>query len=1081
MVILQICYYSTTFYAYKSTGNSTTKKSAIENFHDSYEAVVLCADDDNPRLDHNMIRGYGGAATFWRKELNGKAKHMVSVPPRIIVTEISTKDYIICIINVYMPADNSNCDLDYKNTLAQIQEVMNTFCTTHEILICGDLNASLKRMKTRDKTFQSFVLENSLTPSEKFPTKNTFFHHNQKYETQIDYFLFRNNTKINIYDIRVRDLEATNLSDHTVLTVRIKGVPTPKAGTKPTNKMKITTKPIWNKVDVSKYRSSIQTNISSLSKTTTVEEKVTTLTKIIHKAGNEAVPNYRKTKSKKPKGQSIWNREIANISKISKQLFHKWKSSGRRDDTLKASIRHHKKLLRQLQRQAMTRCNNKYLGDIMNAKENNTKLFHELINRQRKTANRNTTMLVVDGVEVYEPERILEGWRSHFETLANPVKSSDGGSNGRLRLTLAKEQNKIIEEREGTDDTSLPPISQDDIIEAIKTLNKGKAEDMFGLTAENLLYAVQELAEPITEIIDQIFTDLDVPETLKRGILTPVHKKGKDKLHTGNYRGIVVTSIISKVLDSIIKKRLDNIFTPKQNSQQRGFTDNSSSLNAAFLITETILWSKQQKQPLYLTTLDAQKAFDTVDHEILFNKLYHLGIKGHLWVLLRNLNRNITLQVKWENQLSGTFCMNQGTMQGSKLSTTLYKIYHNELLETLENSTLGPTIGKVRLPAPTCADDTALLATTEAGMQGMLNIVEAITAMDCVKINPEKSEIVRYNTTEDIDVNLGQIHIKHVESTKHLGIVRNPLNRPETDKRIKMGIQTMYAMLGPNLNARKGFSPMISHHVWKIYAIPRCLYGLEVLNMTKQDLNKLEIMQRNILKHLQALPDRTSSIAVYSLIGAEPIETILDKNNITLFTNISRLQGAREHEILRQQLSLGLQPKGSLIDKTRFALQKLKRPTPEEIFRNPPKKNIWARQVKKAVATYWEAKWTQEIQEKPSLKSLNLQHNPSSSPHNLWKAANSNIHEVRRAEIKAKLITGCYPLQTNAANNKKQTSRTCLVCNEEDEDIGHFILRCQPLENNRTTATHTLTMLCDGVKPNSYQTLVDRGLLLQLV
>jgi hypothetical protein len=44
--------------------------------------------------------------------------------------------------------------------------------------------------------------------------------------------------------------------------------------------------------------------------------------------------------------------------------------------------------------------------------------------------------------------------------------------------------------------------------------------------------------------------------------------------------------------------------------------------------------TRTNNDELLLLTLDAEKAFDKLNHEILFNKLYHNGIKGDMWVLL---------------------------------------------------------------------------------------------------------------------------------------------------------------------------------------------------------------------------------------------------------------------------------------------------------------------------------------------------------------------------------------------------------------------------------------------------------------
>jgi hypothetical protein len=74
---------------------------------------------------------------------------------------------------------------------------------------------------------------------------------------------------------------------------------------------------------------------------------------------------------------------------------------------------------------------------------------------------------------------------------------------------------------------------------------------------------------------------------MKSGILTPILKKGKDKNIPRNYRGIVVTNTFSKILESIIKDRLEEQLKKTQNPLQRGFAEKASSKFTAFITAET--------------------------------------------------------------------------------------------------------------------------------------------------------------------------------------------------------------------------------------------------------------------------------------------------------------------------------------------------------------------------------------------------------------------------------------------------------------------------------------------------------------
>ena len=119
---------------------------------------------------------------------------------------------------------------------------------------------------------------------------------------------------------------------------------------------------------------------------------------------------------------------------------------------------------------------------------------------------------------------------------------------------------------------------------------------------------------------------------------------------------------------------------------------------------------------------------------------------------------------------------------------------------------------------------------------------------------------------------------------------------------------------------------------------------------------------------------------------------------------------------------------------------------------------------------------------KSSLRYLHIQQSPIGTPHNIWKAINSEQQEVRSAEIKARIMTGTYVLQTNAARyNSTPTSPVCQLCHKDDEDIEHFMLKCTELHSCRIPSLESLERLCNSNKANSYENILKEGLLLQLV
>ena len=71
--------------------------------------------------------------------------------------------------------------------------------------------------------------------------------------------------------------------------------------------------------------------------------------------------------------------------------------------------------------------------------------------------------------------------------------------------------------------------------------------------------------------------------------------------------------------------------------------------------------------------------------------------------------------------------------------------------------------------------------------------------------------------------------------------------------------------------------------------------------------------------------------------------------------------------------------------------------------------------------------------------------------HQMSAAVRNNIHDVRRAEIKARLLTGTYIMQSNRAKfNQYNVSPICHLCNKDPETREHFLTCCETLQNFRS-------------------------------
>ena len=178
---------------------------------------------------------------------------------------------------------------------------------------------------------------------------------------------------------------------------------------------------------------------------------------------------------------------------------------------------------------------------------------------------------------------------------------------------------------------------------------------------------------------------------------------------------------------------------------------------------------------------------------------------------------------------------------------------------------------------------------------------------------------------------------------------------------------------------------------------------------------------------------------------------------MTLFNNIARQpEDATENLLAKRQLNIKENNSTSWFVTIKKKLYKYDLPNPLSLLE---KKNEWKNTVKKAVEKHWK---TVILENCITYNSFNYLHcdvfQPNKIPHliQIDNTSDPSVEAVRIA-VKLKLVTGTYNLQVRAAKFRSANTRICEICNEEDEDIEHFLLGCKILQCVRAPFLNELT------------------------
>jgi hypothetical protein len=135
------------------------------------------------------------------------------------------------------------------------------------------------------------------------------------------------------------------------------------------------------------------------------------------------------------------------------------------------------------------------------------------------------------------------------------------------------------------------------------------------------------VSKPLTRIFNQSFVTGIIPDEFKTSLVTPIYKANADNQFE-NYRPISVLTCFTKILEKLMYKRLIK-FVEKNNiltDYQYGFRKNRSTELAMIELVNRITEQIDKGKYTIGIFLNLSKAFDTIDHKILMDKLNYYGI-----------------------------------------------------------------------------------------------------------------------------------------------------------------------------------------------------------------------------------------------------------------------------------------------------------------------------------------------------------------------------------------------------------------------------------------------------------------------